>query len=78
MSTIEVIAIAFCCFLVLMMVVYVACIYRMFDRNRGVCVRICVKEKFSDWKHATEFILNVSISSLLASFSAPDHISTPK
>ncbi|XP_018520295.1 putative pregnancy-specific beta-1-glycoprotein 7 isoform X2 [Lates calcarifer] len=35
MSTIEVIAIAFCCFLVLMMVVYVACIYRMFDRNRA-------------------------------------------
>ncbi|XP_029295146.1 Fc receptor-like protein 5 isoform X2 [Cottoperca gobio] len=35
MNTIEVIAIAFCCFLFLMLVVGVGCVYNMFDQNQA-------------------------------------------
>lgn len=52
MTTIEIIAIAFCCFLLLMLALGVGCVYMMFDHIQGVCV--CVKS--IDRKCVTEFL----------------------
>lgn len=37
MSTVEIVAIGFCCFLILMMAVFITCVYKMFDHIQGVC-----------------------------------------
>lgn len=36
--SVEIFAIVFCCFLLLMLAVGVGCVYLMFDRNQGVCL----------------------------------------
>lgn len=38
--TVEIFAIVFCCFLLLMLAVSVGCVYLMFDRDQGVCLRM--------------------------------------
>lgn len=63
--TIEVVTVAFCCFVLLMLVVGAACVYKMFDHKQGVHVRVCVNNKFTDWKCVSEPILNSFYLSLL-------------
>uniref|UniRef100_A0A665UXH1 Ig-like domain-containing protein n=1 Tax=Echeneis naucrates TaxID=173247 RepID=A0A665UXH1_ECHNA len=41
-TTIEIISISFCCFLALVMAVFVGCVYRIFAQNQGVCVCVFV------------------------------------
>lgn len=38
--TVEIFAIVFCCFLLLMLAVGVGCVYLMFDRHQGVRLRM--------------------------------------
>lgn len=56
MATIEIIAIAFCCFLLLTLALGVGCVYMMFDHNQGVCVPV----KSIDRKCVTEFFMRCS------------------
>lgn len=59
--TVEIFAILFCCFLLLMLAVGVGCVYQMFDRHQGVCLRMSKKKK-ADRKHVTYVFLNIHVS----------------
>lgn len=79
MTATEIIAIAFCCFLLVALCVAVACVYRMFGHKQGMIVSVCMIVKNSlSGKCVTNFSFSSSFShpSILPPFSVHAHIDT--
>lgn len=53
MNSTEIITITFCCFLLLMLIVGVGCVYKMYDNEQGVwclCVNVYICISVYVWK----------------------------